>query len=538
MKKILIPSVLASFCWLVLPITKSQAADGTWISLNSGNWIDPANWAGGIVAEGEGATATFNVAIAGTRNITLDQTNGHTIGHLVLQAGNQWNINAGKLTFATAGPVIPSLTFGGSGTHFMAATIYGTQGLNISGGGGGLVVRQANQYSGITTINSGTVTLRDSKSLGASGPGNGTVLMGDNATAQLHLSSNNNFLVLDEDITIKRTVAGGSTVLWNDDSTTAGVNTISTAVTLERGGTSSGNFTYGVQVNGKIALKLAGGITGKLTEGATQGAAGTDANVFRIKTATATAVANITGAISDGTIGGGGISVYTTTDSLGVVNLSAANTYSGSTIHNKGILLVNNTTGSGTGEGVVSIKQGAIFGGTGSIAPQDANGVLFENGAILAPGGKLNEAGLAVVSTAGEKLTFNLRDTTGKVTFASGAIINLDANALTSLADGISFTGLTSGVEGVIFNNNVINLSVTGGILADGLYTLVSFDKNNAYTGNLVLGSGFSGLDARLVHNANGIVLQIGESPIPEPATIGMILGVSMLAFVVIRRRR
>jgi autotransporter-associated beta strand protein len=52
----------------------------------------------------------------------------------------------------------------------------------------------------------------------------------------------------------------------------------------------------------------------------------------------------------------------------GTTTLSGANTYAGKTRVNSGVLLVANTTGSGTGTGGVEVKAGAMLGGTGSIA--------------------------------------------------------------------------------------------------------------------------------------------------------------------------
>jgi hypothetical protein len=45
--------------WLVLGAGLTPAADGTWTNCNGGNWGDPLNWAGGLVADGPGSTANF-----------------------------------------------------------------------------------------------------------------------------------------------------------------------------------------------------------------------------------------------------------------------------------------------------------------------------------------------------------------------------------------------------------------------------------------------------------------------------------------------
>jgi autotransporter-associated beta strand protein len=65
----------------------------------------------------------------------------------------------------------------------------------------------------------------------------------------------------------------------------------------------------------------------------------------------------------------------------GAMRLTAANTYSGGTTVSVGRLLVNNTTGSGTGSGRVTV-EGGILGGSGTIA----GAVSILAGGTIAPG--------------------------------------------------------------------------------------------------------------------------------------------------------
>ncbi|MCA9259679.1 MAG: family 43 glycosylhydrolase, partial [Planctomycetales bacterium] len=67
---------------------------------------------------------------------------------------------------------------------------------------------------------------------------------------------------------------------------------------------------------------------------------------------------------------------------VGALTLSAANSYVGPTLVQEGTLLVNNTTGSGTGFGQVRIADQAFLGGAGNIAGD----VVVEAGGTLAPG--------------------------------------------------------------------------------------------------------------------------------------------------------
>ena len=67
------------------------------------------------------------------------------------------------------------------------------------------------------------------------------------------------------------------------------------------------------------------------------------------------------------------------------LTLTGANGYQGGTIVDSGTLLANNTTGSGTGSGGVTVNSGGIFGGTGSIS----GAVTVNAGGTLAPGASI-----------------------------------------------------------------------------------------------------------------------------------------------------
>ena len=69
-----------------------------------------------------------------------------------------------------------------------------------------------------------------------------------------------------------------------------------------------------------------------------------------------------------------------------VLNLMTANTYSGGTEVEGGKLLVNNTTGSATGSGPVTVKNGSVLAGTGSIegivTVEDGGTITLQDGIL------------------------------------------------------------------------------------------------------------------------------------------------------------
>ncbi len=106
----------------------------------------------------------------------------------------------------------------------------------------------------------------------------------------------------------------------------------------------------------------------------------------------------------------------------GTWTLTGSNSFSGGLVVSNGTLLVNNTTGSGTGSGAVSVLADATLGGTGTLAGP----VTIETDATLSPGtsiGRLtigNSLTLAADSTTFIELNKTLG--TNDVVLCSGAV--------------------------------------------------------------------------------------------------------------------
>jgi autotransporter-associated beta strand protein len=150
------------------------------------------------------------------------------------------------------------------------------------------------------------------------------------------------------------------------------------------------------------------------------------------------------------TILSGGISDSTplSSDSLsiagsGTLTLSGASTYDGGTMVTSGTLLVNNTTGSGTGTGAVSVSFGATFGGTGiisgtvdnfgTITPGNGPGMLSTADETWEPTSiytwSINKAG----GTAGANPGWSQANITGGLNInTSGSPITINLTSLTA----------------------------------------------------------------------------------------------------------
>ncbi|AHF89580.1 autotransporter [Opitutaceae bacterium TAV5] len=480
-----------------LPGVATAAVDGEWTNGKGGNWTTPGNWKDGQIADGPGATATFGqTRIASDRGVI--NVGDRTVGHIVFDNDKQWNLSGGTLTLATDTPSKqPTLTVKGKGQHFIAATLEGTRGFSKSGAGR-VILSGKNTYTGPTLIRAGQLVLRSDNGFGAAGPENPTVIRHDNSWPQLHIYGG---ITSPESITLSHLSPGDSTGLYNDNND----NTLTGPLTLERLGRHGKPVTFGVQVISGT-LTLAGPVSGKLGGGAAKAALTDDsvANRFRVGVR-AKGAALVTGDISDGSIGAGGLAL----DKIdpGLLHLAAANTYTGGTTINAGTLLVTNTAGSATGTGAVLIGEGATLAGTGILAPAGSNDITFGSKAVVSPG-ELSPDG---TTRPGGKLTLALDATTGHVTFHAGAKLSI---ALGNAASGaLVVTGLAGGKERVNFNDTVVELSVTGDRLADGLHTLVTFDADHAYSGELSLGPGLDGYTASLIRNPDSIQLRIGPAP-------------------------
>jgi len=102
----------------------------------------------------------------------------------------------------------------------------------------------------------------------------------------------------------------------------------------------------------------------------------------------------------------------------GTLDLRTANTYSGGTLISAGTLLANNTTGSATGDGAVTLANG-ILGGTGTIAPKNSD-ISLDSG-VLAVGNVDDASGSGIVS-----LTFQKSGGVSNFSLSSDVTVKLD----------------------------------------------------------------------------------------------------------------
>jgi fibronectin-binding autotransporter adhesin len=220
----------------------------------------------------------------------------------------------------------------------------------------------------------------------------------------------------------------------------------------------------------------------------------------------------------------------------GVVVLSDSNTYEGGTTVNEGTLLVNNTTGSGTGTAVVVVNEGKL-GGTGTIG-----GNVLVNSATIDPGvttGRLSVLGQLQL-TANSTAAFQL----GGGLPGNGA----------GFYDQLTITSSAT-LDGILLITTVGNFDPTGGTFfllgrgsgaGDGTTfaglpegSQVFFDDGK-YTGFLTYHANWTGDQATsTLTGGNDVALFSVVSAVPEPATLAAIaLPLAGGCFWWLRRRR
>ena len=434
---------------------------GTW-DLTSAVWLD-AYPTGNQVVWTNGNAAYFyttagTVTIANGTTISATGVTFHLVPGFVINAAG-----TGVLTFST-----------GNLSVYQNATINAPITSITSGGGnlnksqaGTLTLTGSNTYTGATSIAAGAISVSSVGNYGTS------------------LASN---------LGSPGTETQGAIYMGSGTSTGTLIYTGSGETTNRYISLGSNNNAGGgtIQTDGSGALVF----THNFANNGTPTTAGT-----RLLTLQGSSTANneIQGAISDVDTGAGKLTGITK-NQAGKWILSGASTYSGGTTINAGTLLVNNTTGSGTGAGDVSVTGGTL-GGTGTIG----GNVSVSSGAFLAPG-----ASVGTLSVG------------GNVQINGTLKIELDGTGAGS-ADKLAVTG------GLDISNATVDFNELVAV-DDAAYIFATYGSLNGTQFANVLNKP-TGYDIVYNYNGNQIALVI-----PEPASLSL-LGLGGLLMLVRRRR-
>jgi len=511
----------------------ATVSGGSWINTNSNN-SDPLyvsrQGSGTLTISGTGLVQSSTVLVAeqnasmGTINL-----NGGTLRAGQVDEGTGTGtvaFNGGKLQlsadqaalFSGFAPGRVTLSGAGGTIDTQGFTVATAQALTGDGaltkqGNGSLTLTGASTYAGTTAVTAGTlaidgavngpgglVTVANGATLGGSGKLYRDVSVG--ATGQIssllkvfgQVTLGNQANVGDVSSGTITADAGQQLVIGNATggtiNTTAGTASIAT---LNGASLTTGNL------GATVETLVSGNIT---TNG---GALVARAGSFG-------------GAIS----GGGGL----TKAGPGTLTLTGASNYTGGTFVAGGLILVNNSIGSGLGTGEVAVGGGGTLGGGGIISGPTAIG----SGGTLAPG---NSPGLL---TLGSSLT---------LAGGSTSVFEINGAGRGTTYDAIDVAGLTTygGTLSLVFGSTIAGgttldlFGLGGGEVESFSAITASGDYTGAFVNNSGIWTLLNGGQTLTFTESSGDLLVTGVA-VPEPSAAAALAGVGTLAFAALRRRR
>ncbi|MEI6604310.1 MAG: autotransporter-associated beta strand repeat-containing protein [Verrucomicrobiota bacterium] len=189
----------------------------------------------------------------------------------------------------------------------------------------------------------------------------------------------------------------------------------------------------------------------------------------------------------------------------GTMIVTNANTYAGGTIVENGVLQVNNSSGSATGAGAVTVQNGGILSGL-----PDAHGSYAGTTGAIAGTVEITGSG-TLLARSGGTLTL------GGLTLDGGSFSSFQLGAVTSTpAINITGTHLFALPSTGLSTIDIINT----GAMASGTYHLFDYTGtafSADYFGKLALADSHTGLfDLSLVNNTSNTSIDLSVSPISQ----------------------
>ena len=450
-------------------------SNGVWNLASGGDWMTNGNWLDSVIGIGTNRSAGFPLAAGGTIN---QNRGGLSIGSLSFTNGN-YTISGNALTLDTTTGT-PGISVGSGVTATITTALNGTDGLTKSGAGS-LKLTAYNNYTGGTTVNSGTLDVNGATS--GWGLLRGAVTVNPGATLAITGGDGTGFGWNDPVTSL--TINGGTV---NASGTShVGFGPAVTPVALNNGGTITGNWQW----NGddRLAFSSSGDSTNTLS-GALVLRADNGANhTFNVANgATATDLQN------DAVLSDQYPEVWWVPGSnlvktgAGTMRLTGNNSYDGQTLVNAGTLVAagGNALGPGGWDGntMTWVYDGATLALEGGIS-------LNEHMHVYGAGVGGNGAIRSFSGNNALTLTYGNSGSGPGYSIDSNTTVGVDADTLTVTGfyeTGGSF-GLTKVGVGTLELTQVSNYT-NGTTVTDGKLVLASSGGIGRISGALTVQSG------------------------------------------------
>ncbi|MGD0260161.1 MAG: autotransporter-associated beta strand repeat-containing protein, partial [Verrucomicrobiota bacterium] len=412
---------------------------------------------------------TYSAVISGTGTLTLSSPSTLTLSGVNTYTGNT-TVSAGALTISSSGLLgngsyagnitnSGTFTYASSAAQTLSGVISGTGALTVNNSAANLTLTAVNTYTGTTTITAGALTIASPGQLG-SGSYAGSIINKGTFTYASTAPQ-----------TLSGAISGSGTLIASNSLTLTGV---------------SGTYTNTTIVTNGATLTLGGAAL--WTSGATSG---TSTNKIVIASGSTFNYASTASQLLSGVISGGGALTLNSSPTLTSGNynltLGGANTYTGPTTINGGILQISSDANLGTAPGGPTPGQLTLNCGTTAGLRVSASFTLNANRGIA-----LGANGGSIHAASGDTLTYNgvIAGTAGG-NFSSGA-------------------GYTLGYGTIILgNNNTFNGNT---IIAAGTLQLGVSGALPSTTGLTVASSGQTGGTFAL-NNYNQTIASLASSP-------------------------
>ncbi|MCE9611139.1 MAG: autotransporter-associated beta strand repeat-containing protein [Chthoniobacter sp.] len=423
--------------------------DGTWILNGDALWSNNTTaWSGNAIADGAGATATFDtVTFTASRSITLD-TN-RTIG--ILKLGN----GGGNRNLNLIGSTI--LTLDGNGSNAQITFKSGGQNSSIAvpvelksnllitnsdaGGNKGFFFS-----NGLSSTN-GDLTITNTSNANSRTKFNSTVSDG---TGTLTFNQTNGWAEFNNANTFTGSTTNGGGTLILGNSLALQNSALDTANSV------TGSASVGLRITGTAATALTlGGLTGNKNLAATGGVFNTTTNGYATLAALTLNPGTGKSYSYSGGIANGAANMTLTKTGSGMQTLTGTNTYTGATAVNVGTLAIGGSGSINTSSGIsVAAGSALVYNSSTalSVAPT-LNGAGILNRAVLGGTGPI--AAALTLDNLGD--TLSAGNSPGVQSFTVGQTWN-------SFTDVWQVNDFTGTVAGTAFDQ----ISIGGGLTLSG----------------------------------------------------------------------